>query len=553
MPIISEAEQRQVLSFCGNKSDYPRDKSIVDLFEEQVKLFSDKTALFYKNESFSYSWLNIQSSRLARTLLDLKITKNTPIGILSDKSPDMIVGLLAILKAGGTYVPIDPDYPKLRIEFLVKDSGCKILFVDSGHLDLEIEGVKKIHLNESGNYVNDHLAPENIAGSDDIAYIMYTSGTTGTPKGCMISHRGVIRLVRNTNFITIQPEDKILSTGASVFDAITFEIWGSLLNGASLYLVENDIILNPKKLEDELIKNNISILWLTSSLFTQIVSIQPNIFRVLKYLIVGGDVLSANHINIVRENNPQLKVINGYGPTENTTFTTTFLINRHYDHSIPIGKPINNSTVYIFDENMNYQPIGVIGELFVGGDGLSKGYINREDLNRICFIEHPGIPGERLYRTGDFGSWLPDGNIEFHGRKDSQLKFNGIRIETGEIEAHICKLEGVKEAVVKLNKFDNSDDRLVAFLNTHESFKTGKDEIIKLLKRTLPAFMVPSYFEIVSEFPLLPNGKVNRSELVYKNTGDLLRDSEQTNTISETEKKLFVICFEPGNKFNYSV
>ena len=208
----------------------------------------------------------------------------------------------------------------------------------------------------------------------------------------MIHQYSVVRLVRNTNYIELTSEDRILLTGAIVFDATTFEIWGALLNGGSLYLVEKETILNPKALGEELLKNDITILWLTSALFTQIAEQRTDIFSKLKYLLVGGDVLSAPHINKVRKDNPKLKVINGYGPTENTTFSTTYLIERDFEHNIPIGKPISNSTAYILDKNMNYQPIGVIGELFVGCDVLSKGYFNMEDLNEKSFIEYPHKP-----------------------------------------------------------------------------------------------------------------------------------------------------------------
>ncbi len=237
--------------------------------------------------------------------------------------------------------------------------------------------------------------------------------------------------------------------------------------------------------------NEITVLWLTSALFTFLAEAGTEIFRNLKYLLSGGDVLSVPHINKVRKNNPQLKVINGYGPTENTTFSTCYEINRDFDHNIPIGKPISNSTAYIFDKNLNYQPVGVKGELYVGGDGVSRGYLNRDDLNKLSFIEHPHISGERLYKTGDYARWLPDGNIEFLGRIDNQVKIRGFRIELEEIETALMEIEGIKGAVVKPVKIDANDVRLVAFLDVPPGFINDFTEVSNRINGKLPAYMIP--------------------------------------------------------------
>ena len=516
VPMISEEEKQKVLIFTETKTVYPKDKTIIQLFEEQVSKKPDKTAIVFLKESLTYDRLNRKSNQLARTLREKWVIRNdTPVGILVNRSTDLIVGILGILKSGGAYVPVDPEYPQQRINFILKDAGCRILLTQEEFMNLDVEDVIKINLNSPDSYNHSESKVENINTPSDLAYIMYTSGTTGGPKGSMIMQKSVVRLVRNTNYIDITEKDRILMTGAIVFDASTFEIWGTLLNGGSLYIVEKETILDPKTLGEELIGNEITILWLTSALFTYLAESGTEIFSKLKYLLAGGDVLSAMHINRVRKDNPRLKVINGYGPTENTTFSACFEINSDYDSNIPIGKPISNSTAYIFDKNLNYQPIGVKGELYVGGDGVSRGYLNRDDLNKHSFIEHPCIPGERLYKTGDYTRWLPDGNIEFFGRIDNQIKIRGFRIEVEEIEAVLSEIEGIIEVVVKPVKIDSNDVRLIAFLDVPVGLSIDFNELSNRIMRKLPPYMLPSAYKIVHGFPMTINGKIDRKALTF--------------------------------------
>ncbi len=492
---------------------YPSDKTVAGLFREQAELFPDKTAVVYGDKRLTYNELNTRANRLAHTLIKNGAGNNLPVAILADKSIEIIVGILAILKSGSAYVPVDPDYPIGRISFILHDSGCKLVLLQEKYSDICTEAAERINLNSEASYDSDTSDIEIDNDSSALAYIMYTSGTTGTPKGSMIVQKGIIRLVRNTNYIDITRDDRILLTSAIVFDVSTFEVWGALLNGASLYIVDKEVILSPKALGEALLKYNITIMWLTSALFTQIAEIRTDIFRGLKYLLAGGDVLSAPHINKVRKENPGLLVINGYGPTENTTFSTTFAVDREYDSNIPIGKPISNSTAYVFDRHMNYQPVGVAGELYVGGDGLSKGYLNRNDLNSTSFTLNPYRPDERFYNTGDYARWLPDGNLEFRGRKDNQLKIRGFRVELGELESVISEIEGVVETVIKPLKTDKGDVRLAAFLNVSESFNIDTAEFKEKLKEKLPSYMIPSAFRFFNGFPKTINGKTDKSKL----------------------------------------
>jgi amino acid adenylation domain-containing protein len=539
--MISEEEKMMINEINATKTAYPGNKTLAALYEEQVNVSPDKVAIVYKDVILTYRQLNERANQLARHLRMMGVKNNEPVGILADKSHDLITGILGILKAGGGYVPVDPESPEIRVNFMMKDSGCAILLMQEKFLGMPVENVKKINLNSPDSYHSDNSDLTGTSDSSSLAYIMYTSGTTGLPKGSMILHYGVTRLVRNTNYIEIKPDDRILLTGAIVFDATTFEIWGALLNGAALYLAEKETILDPKMLGEELLKNKITILWLTSPLFTQIAEARTDIFRGLRYFLVGGDVLSVPHINKLQKDNPGLKIINGYGPTENTTFSTTYLIDREFTHNIPIGKPISNSTAYIFDNNMNYQPIGIVGELFVGGEGLSKGYLNRDDLNKKSFTYHPLNPEERLYKTGDYAKWLPDGNIEFHGRSDDQLKIRGFRVESGEIEAVLSGIDGIIEAIVKPVRTEKGEKILVAFLDVPETFERNTREMVRLIKGKLPSHMVPSIFKFMNGFPKTTNGKIDRKALILDGTETLQRDQEMRKPITASERIIYDI------------
>ncbi|MCP4147557.1 MAG: amino acid adenylation domain-containing protein, partial [bacterium] len=303
------------------------------------------------------------------------ISHGSIIAIMVEPSLEMIIALLGILKTGSAYLPVNPTYPEERKKYMLNDSGAKALLTQ-----------KQIRKDMS-TCSEETLSPGISAGPGDLAYIMYTSGTTGKAKGVMVEHRSVVRLVINTDFIKFNKKDTLLQSGALEFDASTFEIWGALLNGLKLYLFQKNKILNPQTLQRIIEKHNITTMWMTVSLFNCMSVENINIFQGLRTLVTGGDVLSPGHINPVRNHYPRLKIINGYGPTENTTFSTTFAIENNYENNIPIGKPIANSTAYILDKYLNMQPIGVAGELYVGGDGVARGYMNRPGLTAKWFLK----------------------------------------------------------------------------------------------------------------------------------------------------------------------
>jgi len=523
--ILSEEETRRLLTeFNDTAAAYPRHSTIHHLFAEQRETNPDHIAVVGKVHGqqadyiqLTYKELNEKSNGLARLLRQKGVREDNIVAIMPERSLEMIIGILGILKAGGAYLPIESNYPQERIDYMLKDSASKTLLTS-----LEIA-------NSINNY---QLTINNLQlKGNSLAYVLYTSGTTGRPKSVMIEHRSVIRLVKNTNYVKFENRDRILQTGALAFDASTFEIWGALLNALTLFLVSKKTILESKQLKKTIEKYEISIMWLTSPLFNRVVDSDIEVFAGLHQLLVGGDVLSPSHIDRLKSRFPGLKVIDGYGPTENTTFSTTYLIDREYKGKIPIGKPVSNSTAYIVNKINQLVPLGVVGELLVGGDGVARGYLNKPELTAEKFDhdlwdlqdyqdEKQKVPGKRIYhrsyrsyksyifyRTGDLTRWLPDGNIEFLGRIDRQVKIRGFRIEIGEIESQLQKHKEVKDAIVTARQDENGDKYLCAYIISGNDLTPR--EMKEYLSRKLPGYMVPAYFIRLEKIPLTPNGKVD--------------------------------------------
>ncbi|GFZ30329.1 hypothetical protein CSC2_08550 [Clostridium zeae] len=534
--MFSDKERDKLLcKFNDTFRSYPKEKTIQELFEEQVELRPDKVAITFEDKKITYRELNEKSNSLARILRDKGVKADHAVGIMAEKSLESLIGIIAILKAGGAYLPIDSRYPDERIQYMLKDSGCKLLLSEITISDSIVFDGEILDLcnEELFSCKIDNL--ENINTSDDLAYLIYTSGTTGKPKGVMCEHKNVTRLVKNTNFVQFKDDDKILQTGSMVFDASTFEVWGALLNGLGLCLAKNDVILTPELFEKLVKHEKVTVLWLTSELFNQIADENVKVFETLRYLLVGGDVISPKYINLVRERFTALKVINGYGPTENTTFSTTYQIERDHFSNIPIGKPIANSKTYILDMNYSIMPIGAYGELCVSGDGLGRGYLNREELTNEKFVDNPFELGTKMYKTGDLVRWLPDGNIEFLGRVDNQIKIRGFRIEIGEIENEILKLENVNEAVVVCRTDDNNKKYLCAYITTEVDIEIS--HIKEELKKELPSYMIPNYIQKLERMPLTINGKVDRNALPDIDKSEFLKEEYEAPR-NETEEIL---------------
>lgn len=549
--IISEKEESKILyEFNNTKMDYPKDKTIIELFEEQVKEIPNNIAIVFENKKMTYKELNEKANQLANKLKNENLHEDDIIGIYMDKSLEMIVAILAILKNRCAYLPIDISTPTERIEYIFKDSNTRLILTTQAFINSIKTSTNSICIDlNSDIYNNNNVYNLNLPGiSHDLAYIMYTSGSTGNPKGVMVENSNVIRLVKNTNYINLSKSDRILQTGSFAFDACTFEIWGALLNGLKLYIIRKELLLDSTLLGKYIHTNKINILWLTAPLFNQICSVNPNIFANVKYLLTGGDVLSPEYINLVKRSNPNLTVINGYGPTENTTFSCCYKIDKFFKHSIPIGYPISNSTCYIVSKDGNLQPIGIPGELWVGGDGVSRGYLNKPDLTQEKFIMSD-FSNKKIYKTGDLVKWLKNGAIEFLGRIDNQIKLRGFRIELNEISLTILKYPKIREAFTICKNINNTKT-ICSYIVSNNIVNIKKLKLF--LSKNLPTYMIPSYFLQIQQLPLNQNGKINKN---------LLPDAFETNTVNkelklprnEIEEKLYNIFKNILNYDNLSI
>ncbi|MEM9920529.1 MAG: amino acid adenylation domain-containing protein [Bacteroidota bacterium] len=536
--IISAEEKRQILEvFNDTHVAYPSDASVVELFEEQVRREPHRIALVDGERSMTYKELNERSNQLARALLQEELQAEERVGIVADQSMEAIQAIMAVLKAGGTYLPLDPDYPQERLDHMIADSGIRLVLSEQKHLEKIDHHLQIIQLETAAK-----SAPvENLSldiGADRLAYIMYTSGSTGNPKGVMVKHRNIVRLIVNNDFVPMNASTCILLTGALGFDATTFEIWACLLNGGALHLVSKDQVIDNEKLGDYLEQHQINTMWMTSALFDQHVQQNAKVFAPLHYLLIGGDKLNAGFVNAARAANPSIQIINGYGPTENTTFSATFAINQDYDDHIPIGRPIRNSTAYILDRFDNCQPIGVPGELCLGGDGVSRGYLNQDALTEAKFPKDPFRSGQRMYRSGDLAQWNPDGTIAFLGRKDNQVKIRGFRIELDEIERRLSEHNSILESLI-LVKEQQGDKFIVAYYVAADQIE--RKELAQHISDELPEYMVPSHFVHLSEMPLNNNGKRDRKALPEP---EIQREENHQAPETASERQLAAIWSE---------
>jgi len=532
LPMLSKEEELHLLhGFNNTRADHPSNKSIVALFEEGVANRPNKTALVFESEVLTYTSLNEKANQLAHVLAARGVTTETLVPICIEKSPDLMVGILAILKAGGVYVPIDPSYPVERVNFMIEDSNAKIIVTNKRSRRqlqftpavsiLEVDEVSTAELISQQPLAN----PSTPVDASQLAYVMYTSGSTGRPKGVLIEHRNVVSLVRGVDYVSISADDNLLSTGSPSFDATTFEYWSMLLNGGQLVFCEEKRLLDAASLKEEIGLNKVSIMWFTSSWFNQLVENDITVFEGLRTILVGGEKLSEYHIRKVRAAFPHMLIVNGYGPTENTTFSLTYAIGEAEEgKSIPIGRPLSNRTAYILNKNLKPVPGGVTGEIYVGGAGVARSYLNRAELSKEKFIEDPfsDEPGSTLYRTGDLGRWLPDGNIEYQGRIDDQVKVRGYRVELSEIEIVLQQSEFVQQAIVLAKKDHTGSNRLVAYLVPRQDF--NRPNLIAYLKDRLPEYMIPTSWVSLERFPLTANGKIDKKELPEPDADEVTKD-----------------------------
>ncbi|MCP4218319.1 MAG: non-ribosomal peptide synthetase, partial [bacterium] len=613
--LLSQEEKDQVLyQFNDTARPFPRHKTIHRLFQEQAQKTPDNVAVEFKETCITYSELNKRADSLARRL---SRTAAQRVGVRMSRPLERTIALLGILKAGAAYVPFDPSLPDNRIKYMINDAAISTVVADEeftetleslmpecrcltgiihsgdpkgGSSHPAWQGPSDSGLETSPRTVCDgNYAQE---ASDDLAYIIYTSGSTGNSKGVMVEHHSIARLVITPNYVPLNPGTRILQTGSPAFDATTFEIWGSLLNGGQLILVDKDDILDAHLLGPALLKKRVNTIFISTPLFQRLTAQDVQIFAPLTHLLVGGDTLTPAFMNRVRQAHPHIFFSNIYGPTENTTFTSSYAVDRNFAGPVPIGVPITNTQVLILDTDGHPQPIGVYGELCTAGEGVARGYLNNPELTaekfttfasggpagspkggslwkpineRLRDIRIPndtavqwgskgslplalgesipppvaGPPEARFYRSGDLARWLPDGNIEFLGRIDTQVKIRGFRIDPAEILFQLEKHPQVKEGAVIIRTIGD-EKTICAYFVPHvpQPENTTTSEAIRdFLSEQLPPFMVPPHILTIDAIPLNQNGKIDTKALP---TPTFNSDRQYAAPRTQTEKRLAV-------------
>lgn len=510
--MMSNGERAQIVeAWSGVTTGYPRHASVPELFADTVAANQDAIALVTAAESVTYAELDARASHIAAALQSKGVAPGEMVGLCASRSTELLAAMIGILKAGAIYVPIDPSYPDARVTFVLRDTRARLVLthdatpaVPDGCEILAIASVEAMPRTRHQPVV---------ISADACAYVMYTSGSTGEPKGVLVPHRAIARLVRGTDFMTIDRDDTFLQLAPVSFDASTLEIWAPLLNGARLAIAAPHA-LSLSEIGAAIRRHQVSTLWLTSSLFNVMVDERVDDLAGVRQLLVGGDVLSVPHVARAAKTLKQGRIINGYGPTENTTFTCCHAVDPElaYGSAIPIGRPIANTSVYILDRLGRPAPIGIAGELYAAGDGVALGYLNQPQLTADRFVPNPFGAGH-MYRTGDAARWRPDGTIEFLGRLDEQVKVRGYRVEPREVEAAILKQSGIAQAHVIARKTALAVELVAYIVPAHDADAAIANCVETALRAALPDFMLPSAIVSLAALPLTMNGKVDRAAL----------------------------------------
>jgi amino acid adenylation domain-containing protein len=520
--LLSARQRENILAYGrGTPTSYPRDKSLHELFDQQAARTPNATAAVFGDTFVTYAELSARANRLARCLAGRGVTRGDRVGVCFGRSLDFVASVLATIKLGACYVPLDPGHPMDRLVYMAEDAAVRVVIARSAltltgmaagtsgtQRPLELVSLDAIET-ELQQLSDDDLPVT--ASSRDLAYVMYTSGSTGQPKGTCIEQRSVACLVLGTDYAQLGHEDVVAHLSNTSFDAATFEIWGALLNGATLRGFAPDVVMSPDLLAREIQSSGITAILITTAPFNQLATVEPSAVRGIERVLFGGETADVGAVRRVLTAGAPRSLVHLYGPTETTTFATWHPV-RDLDEraaTIPIGRPIANATVRILDQHRNLVPMGVRGEIYIGGDGVARGYWNRTELTSERFIADPFEPGGRLYRTGDIGAWRRDGAIEFHGRIDHQVKIRGFRIELGEIEAQLLADADIAEAVVLVRE-ETGDKRLVAYITPRVGASLEAEGLRARLTTVLPRYMIPSAIVVLERLPMTPNGKIDR-------------------------------------------
>lgn len=545
--LLNRKERKGILSdWNTTEISTPTSLCIHDLYEMQAKHSPDSLAVSHTSQHITYMELSERSSRVAIYLIEHGVGIEDRVGLCMYRSIEMVIALVGILKAGAAYVPIDPGYPKQRITYLLQDSGISkiltqknlssafdgyegdCLYLDSYWSEMYIQSVAKVNVDIK---------------SQGLAYVIYTSGSTGQPKGVAVTHGSVIKLVVDNKYIVLDKKRDLLHAASISFDAATFEIWGALLNG-SRCILHPESIPTVKGMGDIIERNRIDTLWITTGLFNLLIDEMPEVVLGLRYVLIGGEVASKEHIYRALRCNGSLQILNMYGPTENTTFSTFYPVSRNVDNtfgSIPIGRPIDGVKCYILDRELAPVPIRVVGELYLSGQGLARGYLERPEVTAERFLPNPfcSDTDDRIYKTGDLCRYKFNGDIEFVGRTDDQVKIRGFRIELAEIENLLTSMQFVTKAAVLAfrSEDDYNNHYIVAYIVAKKSFEADQEVFRSFLKSQLPNYMIPNFFILLNDLPITTNGKVDRKKLP-KPTESILLKKEYMPPLTEVQKSM---------------
>src|ERR1035437_2134469 len=489
------------------------DDSIHRLFQYRVLENPAGLALVYGKRIFSYAELDEISDALAIQLEERDVRQNDIVALRMDRSPESVIAMLGILKCGAAYMPLDLCNPSARLKYCLDAAKVKLIISDRDCADLCTSSRKSYRFIAGDLKTGTEPHPGKTLSSETAAYVMFTSGTTSDPKGVIVPHRAVTRLVIDTNYISISASDAILQFSPQSFDASTFEIWGALLNGATLVLYTGTV-LDPNLFKRHIIEHKITILWLTAALFHLFADKYIDALRPIKILLAGGDVLHRGSVRKIIDQIDGIKLINGYGPTENSTFTCCHVMTRDNqpENTVPIGLPITGTQVFILDEQRELVAPGEIGELYAAGSGVALGYLNTK-LDDGPFFHDSRLSEGLLYKTGDLVRTNEHGWIEFIGRKDSQIKLRGYRISLEEIKDRLFEIPKVKEAVVICQKSASGDQLLVAYLQTEEDQELDANAVRRYLSACVPPYMIPDKITIGTVLPITHNGKIDSKKL----------------------------------------
>ncbi|MFD2679425.1 amino acid adenylation domain-containing protein [Bacillus seohaeanensis] len=542
LSILTNLEKKQLLNeWNKNEVHYDPTDYIHKMFEQCVQNNPKRTALLVNGNEYTYQEINNEANKIANYLKKIGVKNGDFIGINIKRSKELIVSILGVLKAGGAYIPLDPSYPQDRIHYMLDKSNLNYLITQTPE-QFKSETIRKIDLREVENESTEFIDDSNhVTSGNDAAYMIFTSGSTGKPKGVVIEHKGLCNLVHaQKEIFTVKEEDRILQFASMSFDASVWEIFMGLANGATLCLMPEDFDNLDIDFISFLTVNKITIGTFPASFLA---NINPEDVPELKKVIVAGERCP---INVAKEWSKHKEFWNAYGPSETTVCATVHKY--HNEEIIPIGRPIPNSEVYVLDEQMELVPVGVPGELYIGGIGLAREYFNDPVLTNKKFVKNPFKEGnERLYKSGDRVKYLPDGTIDFLDRIDNQVKIRGFRVELGEIENALLEIEGVSKAVVDLKTMENKHSKLVAYITLHKEKIISREGILSQLKDQLPGYMIPASIIELEQFPYTPNGKVDRKRLPAPET--IIKVSRSDNdSISPVQSKLKDIWEEVLNK-----